>query len=46
MGGPVGEGGRESVRIAWWRTEPAVMAGPINEVITSLRPGPHSRCQA
>lgn len=26
VGGLVGEGGSESVRIAWWRTEPAVMA--------------------
>lgn len=27
VGGSIGEGGSESVRIAWWRTDPAVMAG-------------------
>lgn len=26
VGGLVGKGGSESVRIAWWRTEPAVVA--------------------
>lgn len=26
VGGSTGEGGSESVRIAWWHTDPAVMA--------------------